>query len=105
MSDSSQSVFYASPLCKQNQNSLHFNCSLDLCKRTRFQTAMLAEGIHVCIVSLTSSSTFMRLKERTAALGQRLKISASSEAVPQAARKCFDFSSFFSFLFSSVLLY
>lgn len=35
----------------------------------------------------------MRLKERTAALGQNLKIGESSEAVPQAARKCFDLSS------------
>lgn len=37
----------------------------------------------------------LRLKERTAALGQNLKIVPSSEAAPPAARKCFDF--FFSF--------
>lgn len=45
------------------------------------------------IVPATSGSTVVRLNERAAALGQSLKIGQSSEAVPQAARKCFDFSS------------
>lgn len=36
---------------------------------------------------------------RAAALGQNLKIGESSEAVPQAARKCFDISfPFFDFI-------
>lgn len=55
--------------------------------------------IHVFIVRATSGSTVVRLKERAAALGRNLKIGQSSEAVPQAARKCFDFSSlFFDFI-------
>lgn len=40
---------------------------------------------------VTSGSAVVRLKERAAALGQNLKIGKSSEAVPRAARKCFDF--------------
>lgn len=40
---------------------------------------------------VTSGSAVVRLKERAAALGQNLKIGESLEAVPRAARKCFDF--------------
>lgn len=44
----------------------------------------------------TSGSAVVRLKERAAALGQNLKIGESAEAVPQAARKCFDFIRIFN---------
>lgn len=61
--------------------------------------SMLVPWLRVFIVAATSGSTVVRLKERAAALGQNLKIGRSSEAVPQAARKCFDFSSpFFDFI-------
>lgn len=43
----------------------------------------------------------MRLKERSAALGHNLKIGDSSEAVPRAARKCFDFIRIFNKAFGS----
>lgn len=45
---------------------------------------------------VTSGSAVVRLKERAAALGQNLKIGESSEAVPWAARKCFDFIRIFN---------
>lgn len=45
---------------------------------------------------VTSGSAVVRLKERAAALGQSLKIGESSEAVPWAARKCFDFIRIFN---------
>lgn len=44
------------------------------------------------ILLATSKSTFTRLREEIAALGQSLKIGQSSEALPQAARKRFDFA-------------
>lgn len=63
------------------------------------QMSMLVRWLCVFIVRATSGSTVVRLKESAAALGQNLKIGQSSEAVPQAGRKRFDFSSpFFDFI-------
>lgn len=50
---------------------------------------------------VTSGSAVVRLKERSAALGHNLKIGESSEAVPRAARKCFDFIRIFNKAFGS----
>lgn len=62
-------------------------------QRLHCEMSTWVRWLHVFIVPTTSGATVVRLKERAAALGQNLKIGESSEAVPQAARKCFDFSS------------
>lgn len=68
--------------CQKQSETLLFNAHVGY-----------ARWLRAFIVAATSGSTVVRLKERVAALGQTLKIGRSSEAVPQAARKCFDFSS------------